>query len=289
MGIDIHGLNFLRYASKKQQLERVATIGRQALAISPFWLARVMGTAVSAESNLFCEDFLIKHLGASIVESFDFSAYEGATHVVDMNMPIHAPREYNTVIDFGCIEHIFNAPQALKNISVLCAAGGQIIHVLPANNFCGHGFWQFSPEVFFSLYSHENGYRDTEVFLADLKKCDRWFEVIKPSGGRRAQVTSSRPLYVMCRTRKSGLVSHDSVQQSDYLVAWDNASMDEKLPAGTYGAIKQIISKSPLLRVFLVSLYRSFRKTADGLRNPTTLSNRNPHLKKRDVLRLLEN
>lgn len=289
MGIDVHGLNFLRYASRKQPLGKIATIGRQAMAISPFSLARIMGARVSISPNSFCEEFLTKYLAATMVESFDFSGYEGATYVVDMNTSIQPPREYDTVIDFGCVEHIYNAPQALKNISMLCAAGGQIIHVLPANNFCGHGFWQFSPEVFFSLYCDENGYRDTEVFLADLKKPDRWFEVTKPSGGKRAQVTSSCPLYVMCRTRKSALVSHDRVQQSDYLVAWADASKDKIHPGGAYAALRKMIGKNPFLNVFLGSVYRSLVKTAGRLQNPTALSNRNQHLKRRDVHKLLAN
>src|SRR6185312_6945092 len=289
MGIDVHGLNFLRYASRKQPLGKIATIGRQAMAISPFSLARIMGAPVSISPNSFCEEFLTKYLAATMVEPFDFSGYEGATYVVDMNGPIQPPREYDTVIDFGCVEHIYNAPQALKNISMLCAAGGQIIHVLPANNFCGHGFWQFSPEVFFSLYCDENGYRDTEVFLADLKKSDRWFEVTKPSGGKRAQVTSSCPLYVMCRTRKSALVSHARVQQSDYLVAWADASKDKIHPGGAYAALKKMIGKNPFLNVFLGSVYRSLMKTAGRLQNPTALSNRNQHLKRRDVHKLLAN
>lgn len=289
MGIDVHGLNFLRYALRKQPLQKVATIGRQALAISPISLARIMRSHISASSNLFCEEFLIDHLGATVVESFDFSKYEGATYVVDMNEPIQPPREYDTVIDFGCVEHIYNAPQALKNISLLCAAGGQIIHVLPANNFCGHGFWQFSPEVFFSLYCERNGYHDTEVFLADLKKSSRWFEVIKPSGGKRAQVTSCRSLYVMCRTKKLGQVSHDCVQQSDYLVAWDSGSVTEVLSGGAFAALKKIIGKSSFLNILLTSVYRLVRETVNGLRNPTTLSNRNRHLKKREVRKLLAN
>jgi hypothetical protein len=287
MGIDVHGLNFLRYASRKQPLEKVATIGRQALAISPISLARIMGSRIS--SDLFCEEFLVKHLGATVVESFDFSHYEGATYIVDMNEPIQPPREYDTVVDFGCVEHIYNAPQALKNISMLCAAGGQIIHVLPANNFCGHGFWQFSPEVFFSLYCEGNGYHDTEVFLADLKKSKRWFEVIKPSGGKRAQVTSRCPLYVMCRTRKTSMASRDCVQQSDYLVAWDNASKAKPHSGGAFDAVRKIISKSSFLNVVLTSVYRSFREIANGVRNPTTLSSRNRHLKKREVSKLLAN
>jgi hypothetical protein len=79
--------------------------------------------------------------------------HEKATHVVDMNKPLAIEERYDTVIDAGTIEHIYNAPQALANVSAMCAHQGQILHIGPANIFCGHGFWQFSPELFFSLYS----------------------------------------------------------------------------------------------------------------------------------------
>src|SRR5438105_7947431 len=206
MGIDIHALNFLRYAAGKNSFGSVATIGRQHMMVS----------RARAESSVFCEEFLVKHFGASSVDSYDFSGYEGATHLVDMNKPYVPQKEYDTIIDCGCIEHVYNVPQALKNMSLLCTNGGQIIHVLPANNFCGHGFWQFSPELFFSLYSKANGYGGTEVFLANLTNRRDWFEVKQPNNGQRATVVSKSPLYVLCRTYRLGNFSHDNVQQSDY-------------------------------------------------------------------------
>src|ERR1035441_3166291 len=99
----------------------------------------------------------------------------------------------------------------------MCASGGQILHVLPANNFCGHGFWQFSPELFFSMYSEVNGYRGTQVFIADLSNEYCWYEVRRPHNGERANVTSSTPLYNLVRTQKTSFFSHENIQQSDYV------------------------------------------------------------------------
>lgn len=72
------------------------------------------------------------------------------------------------------------------------------MHISPGNNFCGLGFWQFSPELFFSLYSESNRYAETQVFLANLTSPRHWFEVEQPMNGRRAEVVSTTPLYVMC-------------------------------------------------------------------------------------------
>jgi len=182
MGIDIHGLNFLRYAAKKKALGRVATIGRQSLIVPSV-----------QPGGGFCEEFLAKQFSARVVDSYDYSDYEGATHIVDMNRPLVTAEEYDTVVDCGTTEHIFNVSQALRNVSTLAARGAQIIHVLPANNFCGHGFWQFSPELFFSLYSEGNGFTETEVFLADLENNRAWFAVKQPTDGERALVISRSP------------------------------------------------------------------------------------------------
>jgi hypothetical protein len=283
MAIDIHVLNFLRYASKKKGLGRVATIGRQALMIPPSRLANMMRIREKTGFGPYCEEFLTKHFDAKVVDSYDNSNYEGATHVVDMNKPVMEGEKYDTIIDCGCLEHIYNVPQALKNISLLCASGGQIIHVLPANNFCGHGFWQISPELFFSLYSKANGYTETEVFLADLRNQGEWFEVKQPKNGERAEVTSKSPLYVMCRTVKTSDFSHENIQQSDYVHLW---GLDSQIPRNQneiIDVIKRIIKKNP----FLYRLALSAQGTVRGIMNPIKLSSRNRHLRKRDVSELL--
>src|SRR5579884_197747 len=177
MGIDIHALNFLRYVSRNEPLGRVATIGRQLLMVGPTQVAEILQAPTAAEFGMYCEELLTRHFGAKCVDSYDYSDYESATFIADMNKPLLSHREYDTVIDCGSLEHIYNVPQAFANVSSLCCKGGQIVHVSPSNNFCGHGFWQFSPELFFSLYSELNGYAETQVFLADLASPRHWFEV----------------------------------------------------------------------------------------------------------------
>jgi SAM-dependent methyltransferase len=277
MGIDTHALNFLTFVSRKQFLGSVATIGRQHLMVSRF----------SAVFGSFCEDFLCKKLGATRVESYDFSGFEGATHLVDMNLPLVSPKQYDTVIDCGCTEHIFNVAQALKNISGLCAPTGQIVHVLPANNFCGHGFWQFSPQLFFSLYSKENGYGGTEVFLADLRKPREWFQVKPPTDGQRVDVISSSPLYVMCRTQKTVDACHYSVQQADYMHAWANRGAIHEDSPGFMRRAKSIIKRNRASLGLALALREKARAVARDVINPSKLSTRNRYLKKHEVAQLL--
>jgi len=275
MGIDAHALNFLRYAAKKKTLGRVATMGRQSL----------MTKGVQASGG-YCENFLMQEFGATRVDSYDYSDYESATHIVDMNRPLEMVEEYDTVVDCGTSEHIFDVSQALRNISRLGATGAQIIHVLPANNFCGHGFWQFSPELFFSLYSAGNGYKETEVFLADLGKDRSWFAVEQPKDGQRANVMSNSPLYVLCRTLKVSEVSEQTVQQSDYVFTWSHPRSTQRRIALAEKA-KIMIKKSAWAHRAAVSLKGRMQSTVHAFVGSTKLSKRNRHLKKISVAKLL--
>jgi hypothetical protein len=221
VGLGYHGLQFLRFAAKQAQFGRVATIGRQELGLDRKEVCSLIDVGAEYEHEKYCDSLLVQHFGATCVDSWDYSDYEGASHVADMNKPLNEGlSSYDTVIDYGSLEHVYNAPQALLNVSEMCRDGGQILHMVPGNNFCGHGFWQFSPELFFSLYCESNGYSDTRVFLASEYRTDTWYEVTKPESGQRANVISFTPTFVLCRTVKARKSCHDSVQQSDYIHTW---------------------------------------------------------------------
>jgi hypothetical protein len=250
MGIDVHALKFLMFAAKRQPFGRVATMGRQEI-LQNATLKKLLKLEHDVDYGPFCEELLKERFGALCVDSFDISRYENATHIVDMNKPLSIEANYDTIIDAGCIEHVYNVTQALANISALCAQGGQILHILPANNFCGHGFWQFSPELFFSVYSEVNGYAETRVFLADLGNDRMWYEVREPRNGERAEIRSLGRLYVLARTRKKAQFSHANVQQSDYVHCW--AHGQSMAPTSLHrgrrarDAVKHLIKNSPLL------------------------------------------
>ena len=269
MGLDIHALNFLRYAKTKKPFGSVMTIGRQGLHVNEPMIKEIFHTSSDYKNHEYCEELLIKYLGATNVESIDHSEYEGASYSHDMNQPL--PSElvgrFDTVFDGGCLEHIFNAPQALKNCSLFCKPGGQILHALPANNFCGHGFWQFSPELFFSLYSKNNGYADTQVFIADLSNTKRWFLVKEPANGQRVNVMSSNSLYVLVRTvLKDAGFTHAHVQQSDYVFEWDGEKNNHPKPKDKSG-IKELLKKIPFIYEHLIPFYHFYLKVKndDGL------------------------
>jgi hypothetical protein len=97
---------------------------------------------------------------------------------------------------------------------------------VPANNYNGHGFYQFSPELFFSLYSEERGFRDTRVFLTETSDPNHWYEVASPLQLKsRVNIVNASDLDVIVITRKESdgaSVIGSPPMQSDYVTAWDD-------------------------------------------------------------------
>ena len=189
----------------------------------------------------FLDSYCIDKFGATSVTSIDYSNYEGANIIHDLqnNLPLEHEGKFDLVIDFGTTEHIFDVAASFKNCISAVKINGYLIHGLPSNNSNGHGFYQLSPEVFFSLYSGENGFGDTRVFVVDRSIHGKWYELFKPEKGQRLNVLSRNETYVFCFTRKMNNVSKLKVFQSDYVSSWSDL---EGSPSNT-----KIFSKSHVI------------------------------------------
>lgn len=190
MGIEFHALNLLLFARRRGvSFSKTCMIGRHGIHMT----SRVCGAILRRHGLTFnnrdiealyktgfAEELFLRFLGANIVESFDASDYEGATHLADMNVLFEPRTHYNVVVDFGTLEHCFHVPNAFTNVINLCEDDGYIIHMLPTNNFCGHGFYQFSPELFFSMYSLNRGFELNGVYLAKEGATKYWWQVQSP-------------------------------------------------------------------------------------------------------------
>jgi len=283
VGIDRQSLNFLLYVHKFGNFNKTITIGRQNLFVK-FTNKKLIPLFTKYKREIYVDQLLKDYFGSTIVDSIDASDYDGATIIHDLNTPIpeNLKYKYDTVIDDGTLEHIYNIPQALENVSFLCKPGGQIIHILPSNNQCGHGFWQMSPELFFSLFSDKNGYENTEVFLAPvLSSAKNFYKVIKPENGKRVNIYSKSELYVYVRTvLKTREFSHENVQQSDYIYAWNNRNNKESMSNST---LKNFVSNHRLT----YNLARQVFYTCNRLRNSNRLTKYNPNLIKIEITSLI--
>jgi len=229
MGLTFHEYKFLEEVSKKKNFGNVLTLGKQEIILTNEDKKRLNLFEKDYVNDEYIDKLLVDKFKANSVKSVDNSSFEGADIIHDMNKPIENLNEkFDTVIDFGTSEHIFNVVENLSNISKFCKNNGIILHSLPANNNCGHGFWQFSPELFFSLYSENNGFSDTEIFVFNTHNKYEWWKVEKQKLGERLEISSDAPLYVLVKTIKKSETQNKDVQQSDYIERWNENSINHK-------------------------------------------------------------
>ena len=229
MGLNINGTKLLLWLRKEGvDLGSVITLGRQRLNVTKRNLQKNLNqfnykasaAELKAESNGYCEPFL-RLLGASKADSIDVSDYEKATFIHDMNQPLPADLKgkYHTVIDSGSLEHVFNFPVAIKNCMEMVEVGGQFIGLTPANNFFGHGFYQFSPELYFRVFSKKNGFsiRKMIFFIDDAHTS--FYEVSDPLEVKeRVILNNTQPsfLFVWAEKIATENIFSETPQQSDY-------------------------------------------------------------------------
>jgi len=229
MGLTFHEYKFLEEVSKKKNFGNVLTLGKQEIILTNEDKKRLNLFEKDYVNDEYIDKLLVDKFKANSVKSIDNSSFEGADIIHDMNKPIENLNEkFDTIIDFGTSEHIFNVVENLSNISKFCKNDGIILHSLPANNNCGHGFWQFSPELFFSLYSENNGFSDTEIFVFNTHNKYEWWKVEKQKLGERLEISSDAPLYVLVKTIKKSETQNKDVQQSDYIERWNENSINHK-------------------------------------------------------------
>ena len=99
--------------------------------------------------------YLFKRLGFSEVVRTDFSDFQGAELALDLNqraVPDEHREQYDVLIDGGTIEHVFHLPNSLHNIFSFLKVGGRVIHMSPSSNHVDHGFYMFSPTLFWDYY-----------------------------------------------------------------------------------------------------------------------------------------
>jgi SAM-dependent methyltransferase len=114
------------------------------------------------------DTLFFKLLGIDEVVALDYSPYEGAEIIADLNQAVdeELDNRFGLILDAGTIEHVFDIRRGLINIVSMLKPGGKVIHMTPANNYVNHGFYQVSPTLFYDYYG-ANGFADmrAEIIL----------------------------------------------------------------------------------------------------------------------------
>lgn len=238
MAFDPQGIRFLLHARKRGvAFGEVATLGRQTLLASRAELAALapdfpphepaQRETVLAAAGGFAEP-LLRLLGARAITSFDVSDFEGATVRHDFNLPLPEDHDarFDTVIDAGSLEHVFQFPVAMANLMRLVKPGGHLVLITPTNHFSGHGFFQFSPELFYRVLAPENGFQVQAMLATELFPDSFWYAVPDPAAVRGRVIINSCCETYLCvlavRTRVCPIFASPP-QQSDYSALWQGS------------------------------------------------------------------
>lgn len=112
-----------------------------------------------ADKNYISGETLFKSIGFEKIHASEYGAFDGCDIVLDLNsenIPQELENKFDVIINHGTIEHVFHIPNCFKNIFNLLKVGGRIIHSAPSSNCLDHGFYSFSPTLFYDWYTQNN-------------------------------------------------------------------------------------------------------------------------------------
>lgn len=156
---------------------------------------------------------LLRAVGATKVQSLDISDYEGCDLVFDLTRDIaesdlaaRTLERFDTILDYGTSEHVFNAPQALVNAWNMLRDGGRYIFDLPVTGWSSHGLYQFSPNYFYSI-GRTDYFRLEHMFFHE-KRGDRIYSIPSFDNAAYKRVNGARKISawgVLKKLRPAGM------------------------------------------------------------------------------------
>jgi hypothetical protein len=273
LGIIYHQAKMLLDARSRLPMNRLLMIGRLCLFLHPAELQAVRkvsppGALANYKWGDYADLFFTQCLGVSEVSTLDYSSYEGANILHDLSQPIPSDLmgRFDLVVEGGTLEHVFNFPMAITNLMQMTAVGGSVFALAVANNLCGHGFYQFSPEIIFRVFTAENGFKLGKVLAlcarypgVELVPIREVFEVADPAlVGRRVGMVTGRPIVLCFEARRTAdlPIFATSPMQSDYSAAWVGQTRSPSVPRWIRN-----LSFYPALRTWLfeTSRFQSLR------------------------------
>ena len=177
MGISFHEFSFLKYSHRRKEFSSLGVLGRQQNFLDKNLYKSLMIKKLT-DTN-YADEILVDKLNLKKLITYDVSDQEKPSKVENFNHIVKKPKLFDAFYDGGSLQHTFNIPNVLQNICNHVKIGGSIIHVTSSNNLCGFGFYQFSPEFFLNYYSEQNGFLNTEIFVANYDNHIKWFKLRK--------------------------------------------------------------------------------------------------------------
>jgi hypothetical protein len=173
------------------------------------------------------------------------------------------------VFDGGTSEHVFNIPKVLENYHKMLKVGGRIIHASPTSNYVDHGFYMFSPTLFYDYYLANRWEIIEALFICHSYRHDkRLWDIYRYTPGclnSHSYGGLNKGLYAtfFIARKRADSTFNAPVQQGYYLKVWDNKTNESwakrifrSLPGSLRGFIHYILTSIVPLRYYLKRVAR---------------------------------
>lgn len=284
MGLGRGSVKFLiREALRKPFQGRILTLGKQDVWIDQCELESIarefryplVATSIdplcqkaeNKEKELISDVYLFARLGFGECKSIDYSNYEGADYVFDLNQP-EPPKQlietFDFILDGGTLEHVFHLPNALRNIFLFAKQGSRIVHISPSSNHMDHGFYMFSPTLFWDFYE-VNKFKLNEMKII---KHNPWhdtpWDICRYEPGCINSVSygglDDSMYAIYCSVTKTPeSTAHIVPQQRNYLVGAWKKKTNSQLNVTFLATIKNRIRRNRFLYKILLPIARLLR------------------------------
>jgi hypothetical protein len=220
----------------------------------------------SRAQGFISDVYLFTRLGFSECKSVDYCDYEGCDYVFDLNLPdlpAQLINSFDVVIDGGTIEHVFHLPNVLRNLFRMIPVHGRILHFSPSSNHMDHGFYMFSPTLFWDYYQANQ----FEINQFQIVRHNPWHDIpwkiwnYRPGclnsvsyGGLDSGMYAIHCVVTKTPNSSAGVIPQQKNYQDG---AWKGKK--EPIVSGVWNATKKIIKRSRLL-------YRIFKPLAPLMR-----------------------
>ena len=177
----------------------------------------------------------LEKLGFGRVETMDFSDYEGAQHLADLSKPLAKKfhNRFDFIFDGGTLEHVFDIPQAFRNVFNMLKPGGTFVSVNGFTGWPGHGFYQFQPDLVWSCWKYMAHCEVRRCIALPVDPNVPTFDLPDNKGNAdRIEYDKRAPqgrvsIYYEI-VKPAGAKLDGDVLQADYETKWLNALEDEK-------------------------------------------------------------
>jgi SAM-dependent methyltransferase len=246
MGIGISAFKFLLRENQRQPFSgKVLQLGRQDIVFTmedaqqaarcfnfklPEIPAKLSAKPAFAAQHFLSDETVFKLLGFAECRAADVSSFESADYLFDLNdpdVPAQLRESFDVVVDSGTLEHVFHVPNALANIFKLLRPGGRIIHISPSSNHVDHGFYMFSPTLFYDFYTANEFEINVVKFFryTIMAHIDPW-DIVDYTPGRLQSVSFGgldNNLYgIICvATKTAASTAHRVPQQGAWIELWN--------------------------------------------------------------------